>query len=60
MSKGVLFKYKDKDGTQRKCAACNEDKKIKRPDIIERYIPPLTRRERRKLERDKKRGKGIH
>lgn len=38
----------------------NEDKKIKRPDIIERYIPPLTRRERRKLERDKKRGKGIH
>lgn len=25
MSKGVLFKYKDKDGTQRKCAAYNED-----------------------------------
>ena len=36
----------------------NEDKKIKRLDIIER--PPLTRRERRKLERDKKRGKGFY
>ena len=29
-------------------------------DIIEGYIPPLTRRERRKLERDKSRGKGIY
>lgn len=25
MSKGVLFKYVDKDGTQRKCVAYNED-----------------------------------
>lgn len=36
----------------------NEDKKNKWPDIIEQ--PPLTRRERRKLERDKKRGKGFY
>lgn len=25
MSKGVLFKYVDKDGTQRKCVAYTED-----------------------------------
>lgn len=25
MAKGVMFKYMDKDGTQRKCVAYNED-----------------------------------
>ncbi len=25
MAKGVIFKYSDKDGTQRKCVAYNED-----------------------------------
>lgn len=25
MAKGVMFKYRDKDGTQRRCVAQNED-----------------------------------
>lgn len=25
MAKGVMFKYRDKDGTQRRCVAYNED-----------------------------------